>query len=86
MTQDKLKRANELSNTIEQCKQAIAYLDASGAVLRCRYTSPSTVTTTENVRTFEGWYTLPINEAAQRILSDYYKRILEKSQAEFDNL
>ena len=86
MTQDKLKRANELNNTIEQCRKAIAYLDAPGALLRCRHTTPSTATTFDHPREIEEWHNLPLDVLARRVLRDYYKEVWDRSKEEFDNL
>ena len=86
MTEAKLKRANELDKTIKDCKQAIEYLDANGAVLRCRYTNPNTSTTSSNHTTFEGWYNLPMNKEACQRLRDYYSTILEESERAFKEL
>jgi hypothetical protein len=86
MTEAKLKQANDLDKTIKECEQAIEYLDAFGSYLRCRYTSPSTSTTSHNNSTFEGWYELPRNKEARQKLRDYYAAVLEETQKEFDSL
>lgn len=86
MTESKLKQANELDKTIKDCKQAIEYLDANGAMLRCRYTSPSTSTTNSNHTTFEGWYGLPMNKEVCKIVRDHYALILDKSEKAFKEL
>ena len=86
MTEAKLQKANELNDTIKNCEQAIKFLDASGAFLRCRYTKPNTSTTSGNPTTFEGWYDLPRNKEVRKILRDHYAAILAESEKAFGEL
>lgn len=86
MTESKLKQANELDKTIKDCNTAIKYLKAPCASLSCKYTNPSTSTTSNNHTTYESLYVLPMNKEAREILISHYESTLRLAEKAFGEL
>ena len=85
MTEATLKKANDLHETITECKEAIKYLSRQEAFLRCKFVERSKSPISNDI-VCESWCNLPLNKEAQKVLIDYYSGVLEETQKEFDSL